>query len=62
MFLASAMKTLAIGGTTRRNAWGRITWVIVRLKGMPTARAASACPTGTPLMPERSASHTKAAV
>ena len=55
-----AMITLPSGGT-RRKAWGRTTcpgWAKVR----PIARAASACPAETALMPERSASQTKAAV
>ena len=55
------MKTLTSGCTIDRNACGRIDepqhWVKVR----PIARAASAWPTGTVLMPARIASQTKAA-
>lgn len=57
-----AMITLPSGGTTVRSAWGRTMlprdWVKVR----PTARAASACPADTELMPLRTASHTNAEV
>ena len=61
-FLNIAMITLPTGGTELRNAWGSTTcpsdWVKVR----PMARAASACPAETELMPDRSASQTKAEV
>ena len=62
VFFSSAICTLASGGTDARNAWGSTTWVITPPKGSPIARAASAWPSGTALMPERSASQTKAEV
>ncbi|CAM5515258.1 hypothetical protein SCYAM73S_01261 [Streptomyces cyaneofuscatus] len=58
----SAMRTFASGPTDERNAWGSTTRPSTWLKLSPSARAASAWPTGTVLMPERSASHTKAEV
>ena len=60
VFLVSAMSTLPNGAMAPRNACGRITWVRERPNGSPIARAASACPAGTVLMPLRSASATKA--
>ena len=61
VFLVRAMTTLIRGGITVRKAWGRTTsrsdWVKVR----PMERAASACPTPTALMPDRTASQKKAA-
>jgi urease alpha subunit len=61
VFLVRAMTTLMSGGTTVRKAWGRTTsrsdWVKVR----PMERAASAWPTPTALMPDRTASQKKAA-
>ena len=57
-----AIITLPSGATTTRKACGRM---IIRRdwkKVSPIARAASACPSGTVLMPERSASQTKLAV
>ena len=62
VFFSSAMFTLASGGTTARKDCGRITWRIESPKVMPIARAASAWPRGTALMPERTASQTKAEV
>ena len=53
------MKTLASGGTVARKACGSTTWVIVPPNVSPIARAASACPSGTALIPERIASATK---
>ena len=53
------MKTLMSGGTTMRAACGRTMSEIVCPKAKPRLRAASACPTCTPLMPERTASATK---
>ncbi len=57
-----AMMTLPSGGITDRRACGMTTlpndWPNVR----PTARAASACPAGTALMPDLTASQTNAAV
>ena len=52
----------ASGGTVARKAWGSTTWDIVAPKVRPIARAASACPSDTELMPERIASQTKAEV
>ena len=52
------MKTLAMGGTVARNACGSTTCVMVPPNVRPMARAASACPSGTALMPERIASAT----
>ena len=61
-FLTMAMITLPSGGTTLRSAWGSTTnrsdWPNVS----PMARAASAWPAETALMPLRTASQTKAAV
>src|SRR5690606_13328374 len=62
VFLVRAISTLASGPMTERNACGSTTSRSTWLKFSPSARAASACPTGTVLMPERIASHTKAAV
>ena len=58
VFLVRAMKTLISGGIVMRNACGSTTRLTVWPKPSPTLRAASACPTGTPLMPDRSASAT----
>ena len=62
VFFVSAMKTLASGATTLRSACGRTTkridWPNVR----PMERAASPWPTPTALMPDRTASATKAPV
>ncbi len=63
VFLSSAISTLARGGTDGPERLGEdhlraSTWPKVR----PMARAASACPSGTALMPDRIASHTKAEV
>ena len=56
VFFTMAMRTLPSGGMTVRNAWGstisRSDWPNVR----PIARAASAWPGVTPLIPERIAS------
>ena len=60
-FLMSAISTLPSGATAPRNACGRITRRAAGQNPRPIARAASACPTGTVLTPERSASHTNAA-
>ena len=61
-FLNIAMITLPSGGTEVRNAWGRTTWRSDWVKVRPIARAASAWPAGTELMPARSASQTNADV
>ncbi len=61
VFLVSAMSTLPSGGTTVRKAWGSTTSPSTCRNGRPSARAASPCPTPTLLIPERSASQTKAA-
>ena len=58
VFLSSAISTLVSGGTVARSACGSTTWVIVPPKVRPIARAASAWPSGTELMPERTASQT----
>ena len=58
VFFVRAMKTLMSGGIVIRNACGSTTSDTVWPKPRPMLRAASACPTGTPLMPERSASAT----
>ena len=50
------------GGTLARNACGSTTRRSIWVKVMPMARAASAWPGGTVLMPERTASQTNAAV
>ncbi len=62
VFLSSAIRMLASGGTDARNACGSTTWVITPPNGRPIARAASAWPSGTALTPERSASQTNAEV
>ena len=62
VFLSSAIRALASGGTEARKAWGSTTSRITPLKGRPIARAASAWPSGTALTPERIASQTKAEV
>ena len=59
VFFSSAICTLASGGTEARNACGSTTCDITAPKGSPIARAASAWPSGTALMPERRASQTK---
>ena len=56
------MITLIRGGMTMRIACGMITSVRVWPKPRPMLRAASACPTGTPFTPERTASATKGEV
>jgi hypothetical protein len=61
-FLHSAIRTLPSGATTARPACGRMMIRSVWANVSPIARAASACPAGTVLMPERTASHTNAAV
>lgn len=62
VFLVSAMRMLPSGATTARNACGSVISASVLTKPSPSERAASACPTGTVLSPERSASHTNAEV
>ena len=61
VFLVRAMTTLISGGTTVRNACGRITSRSDWVKVSPMERAASACPTPTALMPDRTASQKNAA-
>jgi len=61
VFLVKAMTTLMSGGTTVRNAWGRITSRSDWVKVSPIERAASACPAPTALMPDRTASQKNAA-
>ena len=62
VFFVSAISTLASGAITARIAWGSTTSVNTCRKDSPIARAASACPVGTVLMPDRTASHTNAEV
>ena len=62
VFLVNAMKTLIKGGTTMRPACGKTTSVTVCANPIPMLRAASACPTGTPLIPDRIASATNGEV
>ena len=62
VFLVSAMRTLPSGAMTERNACGSTTSRSVCAKVSPIARAASAWPSGTVLMPDRIASQTKAEV
>ena len=57
-FFVSAMMMLLSGGSTVRVACGSTTIRSVWTKVMPRLRAASACPSGTVLMPERTASQT----
>jgi hypothetical protein len=61
LFLIRAMTTLISGGITVRKAWGRITSWSDCPKVRPMERAASAWPTPTALMPDRTASQKKAA-
>ena len=62
VFFVRAMSTLPSGGTTVRKACGSTTSVRTwREASGPSARPASPWPTPTLLMPERSASQTKAA-
>ena len=62
VFFTSAMSTLISGGIAVRNACGSTTRERFWVNDMPRDRAASACPTPTELMPERTASATKAEV
>ena len=62
VFLISAICTLVSGGTTARTACGRITSVRLCPKPNPRARAASAWPAGTVVIPDRTVSQTNAAV
>jgi len=62
VFLARAMMTSMRGGITVGTACGKITSASDWPKVRPIARAASACPTPTELIPERGASLTKAEV
>lgn len=62
VFLVRAMYTLMSGGIVMRNACGSTTSVTVWPKPRPMLRAASAWPTGTPLIPERNASATNGEV
>ena len=61
-FFSNAISVLPRGATEPRNACGRMICVADCMKPNPSARAASAWPIGTVLMPERSDSHTNAAV
>ena len=61
-FFSNAMSVLPNGATEPRNACGRMIWVADCMKFNPNARQASAWPRGTVLMPDRSDSHTNAAV
>ena len=62
MFLVSAMRMLASGGITERIACGSTMSRSICPNVMPSERAASAWPRSTALIPERTASHTNAAV
>ena len=62
VFFVRAMKTLMSGGTVMRKAWGSTTSDTVCPNPRPMLRAASAWPSGTPLIPERSASATNGEV
>ena len=62
VFFSSAISVLISGGTTERTACGSTTWVSVWPKVSPSARAASAWPSGTVLMPERTTSQMNAEV
>ena len=63
VFLSSAICTLRSAAAPRPAiAWGRITRRMASEKVSPMARAASAWPSGTALMPERKASQTNAEV
>ena len=55
------MKMFTSGCTIVRNAGGRITYRSDCVNVKPSERAASACPTGTVLIPPRTASQTNAA-
>ena len=59
VFFSSAICTLARGGTEARNGLGQHDLAHHARNGSPMARAASAWPSGTALMPDRSASQTK---
>ena len=61
VFLVKAIKVLPSGAMAPRKACGKTMVVMVGRKLSPIARAASACPCGTVLMPLRIASATKAA-
>ena len=61
-FLSRAISVLPSGATEPRNACGRMTIDADWKKLRPSERAASACPSGTVLMPLRSDSHTNADV
>ena len=61
-FFSNAINVLPRGATEPRNACGRMICVADCMKLRPSARDASAWPSGTVLMPERNDSHTKAAV
>ncbi len=62
VFFVNAISTLVSGPTAARKACGSTTRPSTWEKPRPMARAASAWPTGTVLMPARIASHTKAEV
>jgi len=53
VFFSRAIRTLNSGGITARTAWGRTTRLRVCPKSRPMARAASAWPIGTVLIPDR---------
>ena len=58
VFFVSAMSALPRGTIAPRNACGRMTSRSDWLNVSPIERAASACPSGIVLTPERSASQT----
>ena len=59
VFLVSAINVLPKGAIAPRKACGSTIVVMVGRKLRPIARAASACPWGTVLIPLRNASATK---
>ena len=62
VFFVSAISTLPSGPMTARNAWGSTTMVTFWVNVIPSERPASACPTGTVLIPDRNDSATNDAV
>ncbi len=62
VFFVNAISTDPSGMSTARNAWGSNTIRRFCPNVKPSDRAASACPSGTVLTPERTVSHTNDAV
>lgn len=61
-FLKMFRNSEVSGGTMMRNAIGSMTWRYVCASVKPIARPALRWPRGSELMPERTCSHTRAAV